>query len=76
MDPKLNPPKPCPFCGADLVETYGGSTFRWMYAGCAECGAQAGEVRVQTLGDGDKEQWLAAARADALAEWNRRAYKE
>lgn len=68
--------KPCPFCGISDVGVEEGSTFRWVVACCNGCGAKAGEVRVQTLGDGDKEQWLAAARADALTAWNQRAYKE
>jgi len=64
--------KPCPFCGCDEVEIYEGASFRWMCAGCVECGARAGEIRVQTLGPGTRDEWLAKAMADALAEWNNR----
>ena len=65
-------PRPCPFCGGSNVSTHEGSTFRWMYAGCDSCGAQAGEVRVQTIGDGTKVLWLQQARRDAIEEWNKR----
>ena len=63
----------CPFCGAMNVSVSEGSTFRWRYAGCNECGAQSGEIRVQTLGDGDSEVWEEQATRDALAAWNARA---
>lgn len=63
---------PCPFCGGKLVDTEEGSTFRWMVACCAECGAQGPEVRVQTLGDGSPKQWNEQGCIDALAEWNKR----
>lgn len=66
-------PLPCPFCGSTAVKVCEGSTFRWRFATCLECGAQAGEVRAQTLGDGDKTAWEDAAHDDAIAEWNRRA---
>lgn len=73
-DEKLHGPTlPCPFCGGTKIETQEGSTFRWWYASCGECGAQAGEIRRQTLGEGTNEEWDAQARADALAAWNRRA---
>lgn len=65
-------PLPCPFCGGRDVSTHEGSTFRWMYAGCDNCGAQAGEVRMQTLGDGAKEEWVRDARQRAIEEWNKR----
>jgi Lar family restriction alleviation protein len=64
---------PCPFCGSTAVATQEGSTFRWRFAYCMECGAQAGEIRVQTLGAGTPAEWQAKANADAIAEWNRRA---
>jgi hypothetical protein len=38
-----------------------------------ECGAQAGEIRAQTRGEGTPAEWEAQANADAIAEWNRRA---
>lgn len=66
-------PLPCPFCGSNRVSANEGSTFRWVYAGCDECGAQAGEVRKQTLGTGTREEWDAAAKDVAIQEWNRRA---
>lgn len=65
--------RPCPFCGETDVDVYEGSTFRWRYAGCGMCGAQAGEIRCQTMGEGTKEEWEAAARIRAIEEWNQRA---
>jgi Lar family restriction alleviation protein len=64
--------KPCPFCGSKDVGVVPGTTFRWMFAFCSDCGAQAGEVRVQTLGQGNKDEWEAAARIRAVEEWNKR----
>ena len=64
--------KPCPFCGGTNIEVVEGSTFRWRIARCLECGAQAGEIRIQTMGDGSKEEWEAKGYADAIAEWNTR----
>lgn len=64
-------PLPCPFCGSTSISTYDGSTFRWMYAGCDDCGAQAGEVRIDTLA-ADKVAADKAAHNDAIAEWNKR----
>lgn len=66
---------PCPFCGTSGVTVREGSTFRWRIATCNECGAQCGEVRCQTLGQGTKEQWEAEATRAAIAEWNSRAHK-
>ena len=65
--------KPCPFCGGVGVSVNEGSTFRWRYATCDECGAQAPEVRIQTLGGGTRDEWETIAKADAIDEWNRRA---
>ena len=65
--------KPCPFCGGSSISVYMGSTFRWRYAACKSCGAQAGEVRCQTLGNGTKEQWEEQARIDAINAWNERS---
>ncbi len=67
---------PCPFCGHIGVAVEQGSTFRWRVAICQECGAQSGEVRVQTIGDGNAEKWEANAIADAIKEWNTRAERE
>ena len=64
---------PCPFCGGRKVSVHEGSTFRWRFAACDNCGAQTGEVRCQTMGDGTKEEWEAQAKLYAIAEWNRRA---
>lgn len=68
-------PLPCPFCGYTDVSVRPGSTFRWVSAGCNGCGAQAGEVRVDTL-----SQWRVQAQAEAelraIEEWNRRAPSE
>lgn len=64
---------PCPFCGGAWITVVDGSTFRWRQAYCEQCEAKGPEVRIQTLGDGSKEQWEEQARKDAIAEWNRRA---
>jgi hypothetical protein len=66
-------PLPCPFCGGHEVTIVEGGSFRWRLAQCCNCGAQSGEVRVQTLGDGTKEEWEAQAERNAIAEWNTRA---
>lgn len=66
-------PMPCPFCGSLDISVQEGSTFRWRRAGCNDCGAEAGEVRCQTLGDGDPKQWDTEARVAAIQEWNRRS---
>lgn len=66
--------EPCPWCGGvgvDVVET---STFRWRVAQCKHCGAQCSEIRVQTMGDGTREEWEAKAHADAIEAWNTRAH--
>jgi len=64
-------PLPCPFCGGQSVSVKEGSTFRWLYATCNECGAQAGEVRINTL-SGNRGQAMREATQDAIAEWNKR----
>ena len=64
---------PCPFCGAAGLDFTEGSTFRWIVASCSGCGASIGETRIQTLGQGTKEEWMAIAQQDAIAAWNRRA---
>ncbi len=64
--------KPCPFCGHVGLEFSQGSTFRWIVASCGGCGATTGETRIQTLGQGTKDEWMAHAQADAVAQWNRR----
>ena len=69
----MNTYLPCPLCGHVGVTVQEGLTFRWRYATCDECGASAGEVRVQTLGDGTKEEWERAAHIKAIEEWNTRA---
>lgn len=63
-------PLPCPFCGCEEVSIEEGSTFRWRAVECSRCGARAGEVRIQTTGEGRRDQWEAAARRDAIKEWN------
>lgn len=57
---------PCPFCGGteDRQETSQG--FKWGAVVCSLCTAQGPEVRTSY---GKPEEW----RADAVAEWNRRA---
>jgi hypothetical protein len=64
---------PCPFCGHVGLDFREGTTFRWIVAECSGCGASRGETRIQTLGEGTKDEWMADAREDAIREWNRRA---
>ena len=64
--------KPCPFCGGHSVAVVEGDTFRWRLAQCQDCGAQAPDVRIQTMGEGTREQWEAAAHRAALDAWNMR----
>lgn len=66
-------PKPCPFCAGIGVTIHEGSTFRWRFAACDNCGAQAPDVRVQTMGDGSPAKWELEASDRALEEWNKRA---
>ena len=63
---------PCPFCGGLGIDIYVGSTFRLRVAGCKDCGAQCGEIRIQTMGNGTPEEWETAARIDAMRAWNDR----
>jgi Lar family restriction alleviation protein len=67
---------PCPFCGSKDICVVEGTTFRWRLAQCNDCGAQAGEVRIQTSGDGTSDKWEALAEKDAIAEWNTRHKQE
>lgn len=67
--------KPCPFCGAKDVGVYEGYSYRWRVARCNCCGAQAGDVRVQTSGSGSRDEWESRARIGAMTEWNMRAEK-
>ncbi|OPZ11101.1 MAG: hypothetical protein BWZ07_02259 [Alphaproteobacteria bacterium ADurb.BinA280] len=62
--------RPCPFCGGTDVQVVDGSTFRWRLAQCQGCGAQAGDVRIQTAGDGTRLDWECKATRLALDEWN------
>lgn len=68
----LDMPLPCPFCGSYDTEVCDGSTFRWVYMGCADCGARAGEVRVQTIGI-ERDAAIKRATIDATLEWNTRS---
>ena len=68
----MSAPKPCPFCGSAKITTREGSTFRWVYAACVECGAQSGEVRMDTLGNRTLEQRRIEADIKAMAEWDKR----
>ena len=67
--------KPCPFCGYVGLDFREGSTFRWLAAECGGGGATCGETRIQTLGQGTKDEWMQQAQADAIEVWNTR-YKE
>jgi hypothetical protein len=66
-------PGSCPFCGHVGLDFAEGSTFRWIVASCGGCGASLAETRIQTLGEGTKDEWMAEAKADAIAAWNRRS---
>ena len=61
--------KPCPFCGSTNIVFAEGSTFRWLAAGCGDCGAIGEETRVKTLGERDEE----GDKKRAAEAWNRRA---
>ena len=63
---------PCPFCGGKEIATYAGSTFRWRYAACNGCGAQASEVRIETILL-PRNQAIEVADRELLAAWNERA---
>lgn len=63
-------PLPCPFCGCEEVSIEEGSTYRWRAVECSRCGARAGEVRIRATGGDCRDQWEAAARRDAIKEWN------
>jgi hypothetical protein len=63
---------PCPFCGHVGLDFSEGSTFRWLAYWCGNCGI-GGEMRMQTLGEGTREEWRAAAERDARDTWNARA---
>ena len=67
-----NNPLPCPFCGAEKVSVREGSTYRWVFAECDECGASAGEIRRQYGQGADAPEVI----ADAIAEWNIRDRRE
>ena len=66
------PVMPCPWCGDTDVKVIQGSTFRWRVAQCQTCGAQTGDVRAKTSGEGNLIEWEATAKAAALEEWNTR----
>lgn len=64
---------PCPWCGHVGLMFEEGSTFRWRVASCERCGVTTGEERIQTMGDGTREEWEADCRKRMIAAWNRRA---
>ena len=37
--------KPCPFCGGTNIQAYEGSTHRWGYLACGDCGGNRGDCR-------------------------------
>lgn len=61
---------PCPFCGSENINLHEGSSFRWVYMGCDDCGAQTGEYRFHTLVE--QEQAKIEALQDGKKEWNTR----
>ena len=70
--PVLNP-KPCPFCGDNLVTVHQGETYRWRVAICDSCGAQAPDVRHSILEGQTRDQAFADANKRAIEAWNERA---
>jgi hypothetical protein len=56
---------PCPFCGSVRIVALEGSTFRWVLAECAECGARCGEVRAHDD--------YSLSNAELVKAWNVRA---
>lgn len=62
-------PLPCPFCGSTSIMFGEGSTHRWMYCGCASCGANTGDVRKMDYGKPADDP---VNRRDALDVWNSR----
>lgn len=68
----MTTPLPCPFCGLGPAFIKEGSTFRWRVMECQKCGAQCGEVRVQTMGEGTPKDWEEQVARDVTAEWNKR----
>lgn len=66
-------PLPCPFCGHVGLDYKEGSTFRWIVAKCGGCSATRGETRIQTFGEGTRDEWMQDAKEDAIREWNKRA---
>lgn len=65
--------KPCPFCGGvEVAITSPANDPRWRFAYCRKCGAQAPEIRLNTLGVPRAEDWEAEARIRALGAWNTR----
>lgn len=74
MSDKTAEVQACPFCGsAEGLDFGDGSTFRWLYSDCTNCGASIGEVRIQTSGEGTPKQWRKDAEQKAIAAWNTRA---
>ena len=65
-------PSPCPFCNGKNISVVEGTTFRWRHVNCDECGANGPEVRIQTVGEGTKEQWEERAIELAIVQWNLR----
>ena len=65
-------PLPCPFCGGTDIAIMDGSTFRWLFAACQDCGGACGEVLIQTTGKPRNEALIEAGRR-AIEEWNTRS---
>ena len=68
----MTEPLPCPFCGHTGLDFREGTTFRWIVAECGGCGVTCGETRIQTLGEGTKDEWMQQAQQDAIEVWNTR----
>lgn len=70
MEARMGDMKECPFCGGDDVVTVldREQGQKWGFAGCNSCAARGPEVRTG-YDTADEAPW----RAEAIAEWNRRA---
>jgi hypothetical protein len=63
-------PKPCPFCGSELLSIEEGSTFRWRKPVCSMCDASSGEVRIAIT---EPLMTEGEIRNLVITEWNKRA---
>ena len=65
-------PLPCPFCKKTGITVEEGSSFKWFFGRCNECGATCGEIRVEGK-DIKLDQFGDLIAQKVIAEWNKRA---